>query len=348
MRTCHLVLRSTVNSQWVLTQRYRQGCKLHGIIYLHRISDDRVGGIDKANFGIFRKLCGDKSLKNVIILTNMWSRVTKEKGEGRVRELETLDDFFKPALAKGARLMHNTKETADSAHQIIRSIIANHPETLTIQRELVDQNKDIDKTAAGQEVDKKMAELVAKYEQKLREQIEAMEQARRERDEETRKELLEETQKAEEKIMKIEAERKSQAELYKRLQNDLAESEAARKRDIAELERKQKVEAEIRKREAEESLRREAEARKTEIEAMRRDAEERRKRDMAEFERKREMERRAEAAKQKTLVGTSMLSGRNYSIYRYDGVNGYLCIDESDMSVKTSYTGTLQEQVRSQ
>ena len=213
-------------------ERYRNNCKLHGIIYVHRISDIRVGGLEKSNFGIFRKLCGDSSLKNVVIVTNMWSRVlSKEEGNRKVRELETVDDFFKPALAKGAQLMHHTEETVESVHKIIRSILKNHPVPLDLQREIVDEGKAINKTGAGLEVDKKITDLVAKYEQKLKEQIEAAKQAQKERDEETRQELLEEAQKAQNAIARLEAERKNQAAEYQRFKTQLAEMEGKQKQE---------------------------------------------------------------------------------------------------------------------
>jgi hypothetical protein len=43
--------------------------KLSGLIYVHRISDVLMGGISSRNFRMFRKLCGDDTLKNVVIVT---------------------------------------------------------------------------------------------------------------------------------------------------------------------------------------------------------------------------------------------------------------------------------------
>ena len=54
---------------------------------MHRISDFRVGGIAKRNFNMFRKLCGDETLRNVVIVTNMWGEVSPAQGAAREREL---------------------------------------------------------------------------------------------------------------------------------------------------------------------------------------------------------------------------------------------------------------------
>src|ERR1700721_3748819 len=84
--------------------RYENGKKLAGIIYLHRISDVRMGGISKRNFRLFRELCGDSTLKNVAIVTNMWNEVSLDVATAREQELANEDAFFKPAIEKQAQL----------------------------------------------------------------------------------------------------------------------------------------------------------------------------------------------------------------------------------------------------
>lgn len=36
---------------------------------------------------MFRKLCGEESLENVLIVTNMWGLVEQSRGEAREKEL---------------------------------------------------------------------------------------------------------------------------------------------------------------------------------------------------------------------------------------------------------------------
>lgn len=116
--------------------RFGAGSKLAGIIYMQRISDERAYGISVRNFKMFRKLCGDSTLRNVMIVSNMWEKVPKDVGEARERELAT--NFLGPVLNKDARLMrhHNTVE---SAHNIIRAIGGNTPIPLKIQPEVFDE-----------------------------------------------------------------------------------------------------------------------------------------------------------------------------------------------------------------
>ncbi|RXW14329.1 hypothetical protein EST38_g11526 [Candolleomyces aberdarensis] len=240
-----------------LEKQYRKGQTLHGIIYVHRISDLRVGGLAKTNFGVFRKLCGDPSLRNVVIMTNMWSRLESEiEGRRRAAELASLDDFFKPAIAKGAVMMHHTKDTVQSTRAVIRQILKNHPIALNIQKEIVDEHKDIDKTGAGIALDERLAQLAHQYKLQLKAQFEAAEQARRERDEETRKEQLEEAERVRQLLKKLEEEKRNQARQYRLLQEQFAEAEERREEAIREAEERSRREA----RAAEARLRQEVQA----------------------------------------------------------------------------------------
>ncbi|KAJ2922057.1 hypothetical protein H1R20_g15031, partial [Candolleomyces eurysporus] len=226
-----------------LEKQYRKGQTLHGIIYVHRISDLRVGGLAKTNFGIFRGLCGDPFLRNVVIMTNMWSRLSTEmEGHRRVAELASLDDFFKPAMASGAVMMHHAKDTVDSARAVIRQILKNHPIALDIQKEIVDQHKDITQTGAGMALDKKLAELAHRYELRLKAQFEAAEEARHERDEETMKEQLEEAERVRQLLEKLEEEKRDQARQYQLLQERFAKVERKREQVIHEAEERSRPE----------------------------------------------------------------------------------------------------------
>ncbi|KAI0075385.1 hypothetical protein K474DRAFT_1583596, partial [Panus rudis PR-1116 ss-1] len=138
-----------------LASKFRENKTLSGVIYMHRISDPRMSGISRRNFGMFRKLCGDSSLKNVIVVTNMWGQVTEDVGVARERELATDNLLFKPVLDLGAQMMrhHNTR---DSAHAILQQFVHNHPVPLQIQQEVVQEQKTVDNTAAGVELQREI------------------------------------------------------------------------------------------------------------------------------------------------------------------------------------------------
>ena len=87
---------------------------------------------------MLRKLCGESTLKNVILVTNMWSGGSHDTYEARENEL--FDKFFKPALDKGAQMVRH-HDTITSAYDIIRRIMVNQPVALRIQRELADEER---------------------------------------------------------------------------------------------------------------------------------------------------------------------------------------------------------------
>ena len=179
--------RSSCLDLWIeLLNRYERGCKLSGVIYIHRISDKRFTGMAGRNFRMFRELCGDSTLKNIVLVTNMWGQVSPEEGQDRENQLTS--KFFKPVLDKGAQMIrhHNTVE---SAHNVIRAIIRNHPIVLQIQREIVDEGKAIVDTAAGEVVNKETKELIRRHQAEMEKVRQEMLQAMRDRDEVVRREL---------------------------------------------------------------------------------------------------------------------------------------------------------------
>jgi len=191
--------------------RYEHGAKLAGIIYIHRISDERFTGISVRNFRMFRKLCGDSTLKNVIIVTNMWGKVEEDVGKSREQELAGI--YFKPALDKNAQLARH-HNTAQSSHDIVRHIMKNNPTPLRIQQELVDEGKSIKDTAAGQAINEELTAMAKHHEDEMKALRREMRQALEEKDEETRKELEEETRRIKGQMDKMKVEAEAMAAKY--------------------------------------------------------------------------------------------------------------------------------------
>lgn len=230
---------------------------------MHRISDTRMSGISRRNFGMFRKLCGDKTLGSVIIVTNMWSQVSEEVGNAREVQLHTDELLFKPVVDKGARVKRNYN-TLDSARQILEEFVGKATVTLQIQDELVLQNKQIDQTAAGEEL-----------EAEKRKQIE---EAKRKQEEELRR-----TQEAL-RIKMEEDERRRQQEIEAARRR--AEEDAARQREAQERERAHR----------EEERRRENRRRMEVQRQLKKEAEERRQREEEAQRVREEMQRQQEEA----------------------------------------------------
>ncbi|KAF9261220.1 hypothetical protein L218DRAFT_870577, partial [Marasmius fiardii PR-910] len=156
-----------------LSDGYANNNFLSGIIFLHRISDRRVGGVSRRTIKMFKELCGDEALKNVVFATTMWGSVDEETGKARDAELRNEDMFFKSLIEKGARLVRH-ENTEVSAQDILRSFIGNKPLPLQIQREMVDEKKDLLQTAAVKELRRETEEQKEMHEQEKREFMQEM------------------------------------------------------------------------------------------------------------------------------------------------------------------------------
>ena len=158
--------------------------------------------MDVRNYGVFRKPCGEQTLKNVVIMTNMWDKATLEDGETRERQLFT--QFFKLAVDKGAQF-HRHPKTAETAHTVIRAALGNYPLALQIQEELVDQCMEFSRTAVGEEIGRALDEHAGELKDKIRELQSELQDAER-GEKETRQELEEEIRRLGEMLDSVKSE----------------------------------------------------------------------------------------------------------------------------------------------
>ena len=170
-----------------LLNRYEEGLKLAGIIYTHRISDGQFTGTIGRNFKMFWEICGDTTLKNVVLVTNMWGVVSPEVSEARENELSS--DTFKPAIDKGAQTARHY-DTAQSAHDVIRRITVSHPVVLQVQRRLTGEHENNTIAVIGEASNRELDERITRYQAELKEVREEMTRTLGEKDE-MRKEVEE-------------------------------------------------------------------------------------------------------------------------------------------------------------
>lgn len=178
-----------------LTTTYKEDIRLSGILYLHRISDNRMGGVAHRNLIMFRKLCGPEGVKNVIFLTTFWEKVDLAVGDNRENTLKTTNEYWGYFTEKGAQVQRHWN-TDESAMAAIRNFVpldeTEPPEeiSLAIQTEMVDSHKDLDQTSAGQELN---SVLQKEREKMLNEFNERAREIQQEKDQEMR-DLLREDQ----------------------------------------------------------------------------------------------------------------------------------------------------------
>lgn len=149
----------------LLSAQYQLGVELKGIIYIHRITDVRYTGSAVKTFQIFQKICGEKPLKNVLLVTSRWSADLDEE-TGSQREGELKENFWAYMLDRGSH-MSRFYGDRDSAIMLISQLLVKDSVVLDLQHELVDKRKQLKDTTAGSYVNDSLEDVKVEYQKEL-------------------------------------------------------------------------------------------------------------------------------------------------------------------------------------
>ena len=120
---------------------------LAGIVYLHDICLPRCTGTILKNLDMFKKLCGDDALGNVVLGTTKWSLIHRQE-TGEQREQQLHDSFWKDMINHGSVIRRVRDDS--SAREILDHILQNKAvESVLIQDEVVDKRIPVPETTAG-------------------------------------------------------------------------------------------------------------------------------------------------------------------------------------------------------
>ncbi|KAL3479242.1 hypothetical protein BJX99DRAFT_255766 [Aspergillus californicus] len=162
---------------------YANGVRIHGIIMLHPILDNRMPGWSMRNIEMMKAMCGFSSYDTVAIATTMcpdaqssYDRVGLEQRED---ELLTEYRFLGGLVAQGATMFrHNDKgcrgtfEENVSAQRIVSFLTQQSdmhaPYILQLQRERINEGKTLGETAAGIVVAGDLYKAPREHERQLR------------------------------------------------------------------------------------------------------------------------------------------------------------------------------------
>lgn len=190
---------------------------------MRRITDDGMPGGTLTDFRLFREVCGEKALKNVLVVTNMWGLIDPDVGLAREEGLRTNEALFKPWFDAGAGLMHHDN-TVESTQRIIWDILRHRPRLLRIQRELVTDKLTLDKTSAYDALGRQLHHEKMEYEKELKAIAEQHDKAVQEQDEAAQTELEHRRQGVEDRIRGLTADRSKKGQGF--------EAEKQRARDM--------------------------------------------------------------------------------------------------------------------
>ncbi|KAH8730362.1 P-loop containing nucleoside triphosphate hydrolase protein [Phaeosphaeriaceae sp. PMI808] len=187
-------------AKW-LRETYEGDTRLSGIIYLHSLNNVRMEGSALRNLKMFRQLCGQEPLKNVILATTFWSKVTKDDALRREEQLRTTPEFWGDMLDRGSTMKRLVDK--NSARDIVGLLVKKPPVILQIQHELVEDCKPLSETSAGQTVSEELVRLAQKHKDDMARVQHEMQEALEERDQEMQQILQQQQQRLENEISKV-------------------------------------------------------------------------------------------------------------------------------------------------
>ncbi|QPC70664.1 hypothetical protein HYE68_001416 [Fusarium pseudograminearum] len=161
-----------------LAAQHLSGLPLRGILYLHKITENRMTKTSQHYLQLLQDIVGDEALKNVILVTTMWNTLRSEDRRGAVnREQELLNNFWGPMIEKSAYSARFTG-TKQSAYNLVYQLADQESVVLDIQKEIVDEDRPIIETATGISLIRQLQKDHETYQLKLchlRDQLERIE-----------------------------------------------------------------------------------------------------------------------------------------------------------------------------
>lgn len=110
-------------AKWMAKKGYMGGQLLDGLIFLHPITLNRVGGSERKRTRLLEKILGPNACKRVIIATTMWDDLRSEQiVQSRLEGRMSAGGVWHDLCSNGATLVRHDNDR-DSAQRIIQMII---------------------------------------------------------------------------------------------------------------------------------------------------------------------------------------------------------------------------------
>ncbi|KAJ2915299.1 hypothetical protein MD484_g5094, partial [Candolleomyces efflorescens] len=125
--------------------------KIAGLVYLHNISQNRMGKMSRLSHDLFGKICGSAALETVVMASTHWDVLLHcNPRAGPLREGE-LKEFWAESLSRGAVYKRiGATDPRRDIEGIIDLILEKHAVVTRVQEELVEQGKRVAETEAAQ------------------------------------------------------------------------------------------------------------------------------------------------------------------------------------------------------
>ena len=153
-----------------------------GLIYLHDISGARMTGSILQNLRMFRKLCGDDNLGNVILATTKWGITPTADALLREKELSSEGGFWGFMKANGSKIKR-FDNTEANARSLVEELLYTGRKGFTpkLQHEVVTEGKTLSQTAAGAFIEEALARQAKIHQEEMKALLEEQERAHKKR-----------------------------------------------------------------------------------------------------------------------------------------------------------------------
>jgi len=117
-----------------------------------------MAGTPLKNLRVFQKLCGNKAMSRIVLVTTMWDEIEEPIGKERLEELKKT--YWKAMIGKGSKTYEYKNDRA-SAEKLLEVIVQDKRkrESVALQQEIANLKMELRHTGAGRELCSSLEEL---------------------------------------------------------------------------------------------------------------------------------------------------------------------------------------------
>jgi len=140
---------------------------LTSVLFLHKITDNRLTGSSKRLQRVYKEVCGPESYGSVVLGTTMWDDLKRES-DGIKREKQLIEGDYWGKLINRGTGCHRLRNSKDSALKLAQILAAKQPVLLKMQQELEEYKGRLAWTSAAIELLNIFAERIEKQERRAK------------------------------------------------------------------------------------------------------------------------------------------------------------------------------------
>ncbi|KAK3299903.1 P-loop containing nucleoside triphosphate hydrolase protein [Chaetomium fimeti] len=158
--------------KWLADKGYLKKYRLDGLIMLHPITMNRVGGTERRRTRLLQKILGEKAYERIIIATTMWDDMKSEDAmQSRLDGRKAAGGVWAELVGKGTQIVRH-QNNQESTHKIIRKIIKTSDRLGKLEPLLqteLEINPRVVTTSAGKEVKSEILKSIKKTRKDIKE-----------------------------------------------------------------------------------------------------------------------------------------------------------------------------------